>query len=176
MKKTVWQGACLAGFAAIGALLAMPPAYGAQALPRHLTGAWGTAESLFEGTAPQIFVFLAADGAGALIGSGEAPTNISEPAIPGEPAVASGPAPAVPPRAIMGFPVRATLAGDVLTLQVTYPAPAEARAKMPAFICRHDAAAVTLACRGPDGTDWTLRFRGDTIPADAAQAMALARQ
>lgn len=174
----------LIALAALLALLALPAAHGADTLPRHLAGAWGTAESLFEGTESQLFVFLAADGAGAIVGSSRAPTKVSEPTPINEATMndgstkASVAAPEVMPRAIVGFPIRARLAGDALTLQVVYPAAAKAppQAKMPVFACQHDAAAITLTCLGPDGIARTLQFRGNAIPAEAEQAMGLARQ
>ncbi|MFC5551141.1 hypothetical protein [Massilia aerilata] len=45
------------------------PIHAADALPSHLTGVWGTAESLDTGAVAQSFLHLAADGYGFAVGS-----------------------------------------------------------------------------------------------------------
>jgi hypothetical protein len=52
-------------------VLACGAAFGADAIAPHLTGAWGTSPSLFEGDSPrgETQLHLAADGLGAMAGS-----------------------------------------------------------------------------------------------------------
>lgn len=145
---------------------AQATAVAADTLPRHLAGTWGTAETLFDGTDEQLFVFLAGDGAAAVIGSRRAPAA----------ATGDGGAPGRA-RPVMGFPATASLDGDMVTLRPFDPArPLAPGAEGFAIRCRHDAAAVTLTCTGPDGVRQVLRFRGDAIPPDAAQAIDIVRK
>ena len=121
-------------------------AQAADPLPAHVAGSWGAAQTV---------MYLQADGYGLMAGS--------TPPVEG----ANGSADA---RAIIGFPVRATLDGDTLLLRPSLPkgAPAENAA----MTCRYDAAAPSFTCTGPDKTPFVLRRLGETLPAEATSTIA----
>jgi len=134
-------------------------------LPAALTGFWGTADSLYEGSAAQNHLHLMADGVGILVGSTPAPQRIH--GSPGD----GGPT----PRAVIGFPVRATFADAVLTVQPLSLQPQDAeKARRAVFSCRYQADVPALECGMPNKRSLTLTRRADTSPADiAAQIEAM---
>jgi hypothetical protein len=145
-------------------------AQAADVVPAHLTGTWGTAESLYAGTAAQNEMMLQANGFGLIAGSGTAPRRLDG-VDDGKPAL----------RAIIGFPVRATVDGDTLTARPFLPAgaPADQAAKLASAVisCRYSAAGPTLTCTGPDGVAFAMHRRSETIPEEAATMIgALAAQ
>jgi hypothetical protein len=146
-------------------LLAQASTHAADTLPRQLAGTWGTGQTLYEGTAEQMFAYLATDGAAAVIGSGRAPATV--PTDGGVPP---------PARPVMGFPAVATLDGDTLTLRPFMPGAPAPVPDSAVLRCRHDSAAVTLTCSGPDGVRHVLRYRGEAIAPEAAQAMEAVRK
>jgi hypothetical protein len=140
------------------------PAHATDALPSHLAGVWGTAESLYTGTAAQNFVHLDADGFGFAVGSGA--VRRLEGKDDGKPA----------PRPVIGFPVRATLAGDTLTLRPYLPGQIdETQAARMLISCRYDASAPALTCTGPDGVAMRMRRLADKVDAEVAQQIAAVR-
>lgn len=128
-------------------------------LPAALTGFWGTADSLNEGTASQGHLHLMADGVGALIGSTPAPQRIDGAPGDGRPA----------PRAVIGFPVLATFADAVLTVQPLALRPRDAeKARHAVFSCRYQADVPALECGMPNKSMLTLTRRANAVPADVA--------
>lgn len=133
----------------------------AEVFPVHLIGTWGTAQSLYEGTDKQTEVHLLADGYGIVVGSTQVPQRaggISD----GKPG----------PRAILGFPVRAALNGEVLMLRVLWPAKAPVQdSEGPALACHYAPAGPTLACTGPDGVPMMLKRRSEVVSAETTQTI-----
>ena len=132
----------------------------AAGLPAPFVGTWGTAGSLLEGTEEQMFVYLAADGLGAVVGSGRVAANATADARNARP--------------VIGFPVRAQADGNALVLRVHEPGrpvPPDG----PTFQCRRDDAAKTLTCTGPDGVAKVLRFQSVTLPPEAEKELAAVR-
>jgi len=142
--------------------------HAADTLPDRLAGSWGTSASLFDGDTAQSLLHLAADGYGVMAGS-------SAPAKP----LLDHPDGGHAPRAVIGFPVRATLDGDTLTLQpFAMPgAPAEEAAKAAriALACRYESPGPTLTCMGPDGTTIAMRRLGTTLAPDVAAVIESVR-
>lgn len=139
-------------------------AHGADTLPVHIAGSWGTAASLYAGDSAQNLMHLRADGYGMMAGSAP-PAKRLDGDDDGKPA----------PRAVIGFPVRAALDGDMLTVHPFLPegasADAAAQAARVAIACRYAAADPTLTCTGPDGTPFVLRRLGATLAPDVAAAI-----
>jgi hypothetical protein len=118
-------------------------AHAADPLPADVAGSWGAAQTV---------LYLQADGYGLMAGSTP-------------PAEEAGSA-----RAIIGFPVRATLDGDTLRLRPFLPKGAPAESVV--MLCRYDAAAPTFTCTGPDKTPIVLRRLGAALPPEAATTIA----
>jgi hypothetical protein len=139
--------------------------HAADIIPADVAGSWGTAASLDAGDTEQSVLHLQADGYGMMAGS-TPPAKRMDGVDDGKPG----------PRAVIGFPVRATLDGDTLQLRPFLPrgAPAEqaAQAARAVFNCRHDAAGLTLACTVPDGKPLVLHRLGATLPPEAAAMIA----
>jgi hypothetical protein len=138
----------------------MASAAHAADLPAPFVGTWGTAASLFEGTEEQMFVYLAADGLGAVVGSGSVAANATADARNARP--------------VIGFPVRAQADGKALTLRVHEPGrpvPPDG----PTLHCSRDDAAHTLTCTGPDGVAKVLRFQSATLPPETEKELAAVR-
>ncbi|MEW7849045.1 hypothetical protein AB2N08_10130 [Massilia aurea] len=155
--RLAWQGVLLAvagcwhGVAGAG-----------EALPSHLTGTWGTAESLYVGNTGQTDLHLAADGVGIMVGSTPPPQRIS--------GVDDG---TPPPRALIGFPVRATLGGTVLTVRPMALDPKDAaRAARSVVTCSIDLAGPTLTCVGPKGPAMVMRRRSAVMSGEEARMLA----
>ena len=140
-------------------------AHASDTLPAHVAGSWGTADSLHAGDAAQTVMYLQDDGYGLMAGS-TPPTKRLDGTDDGKPG----------PRAIIGFPVRATLDGDTLQLRPFLPkgAPADQADKVAQILmtCRYDAAAPSFTCTGPDKTPFVLRRLGATLPAEATSTIA----
>lgn len=118
-------------------------AHAADTLPAHIAGSWSSAQTV---------MYLQADGDGLMAGS-------APPAREADNA-----------RAIVGFPVRATLDGDTLLLRPSLPngAPVE----NVVMTCRYDATAPAFTCTGPDKTPFILRRLGATVPPAATSTLA----
>ncbi|USX26130.1 hypothetical protein NHH73_26795 [Oxalobacteraceae bacterium OTU3CINTB1] len=139
--------------------------HGANALPRYLTGTWGTAESLYAGETGQTELLLLADGFGAMQGS-TPPASRIDGSDDGKAA----------PRAIIGFPLRATADGDTITAKPFLPGGQQA-AEMAriAISCRYEAAGPTLTCIGPSGVPMVMSRRSDTVAPEAAKIIEALR-
>jgi hypothetical protein len=134
-------------------------------LPTGLAGTWGTAESLYAGTTAQSALQLEADGFGILVGS-TPPAKRLDGVDDGKPL----------PRAVIGFPVRASLDGDTLTLGAYWPGKIDAvQAERMHLSCRYDAVTPALTCTGPDKVAMVMRRLSDTVDADAAKMIAVVR-
>lgn len=134
-------------------------------LPVHLTGTWGTAASLHEGDAGQSQLHLDADGYGVMVGSTPRPTRIDGKDHEG---------PQV--RAVIGFPLRATLDGTTLTARVVALDPKDAeKARRIEITCRHEATSPTLTCRGPGREPVVMRRFSETVPAEVARTLEQVR-
>lgn len=129
----------------------------ADRVPAGLTGAWSNEALTYTGNNEQTTLYLQADGHGLLIGS-QAASRLDG-ADDGKP----------PPRAVVGFPVDATVDGVTLTLQPFVPGQKQvAPDPRMRFACVHDAANATLTCTGPDRKAMVMQRRGDTIPPEMA--------
>jgi hypothetical protein len=135
------------------------PVHAADVLPRHLTGTWGTAESLYAGVTGQTELLLLPDGLGAMRGS-------TPPALRAD-GIDDG---KVAPRAIVGFPLRATADGDTITAKPFLPGGQQAAEVSRVTIsCRYESAGPTLTCIGPDGVPMVMRRVSDTVAPEAVQ-------
>jgi hypothetical protein len=140
------------------------PVHAADVLPASLTGVWGTAESLDSGTAAQSFFHLDADGFGFAVGSGGVQRMDGK--DDGKPM----------PRPVIGFPVRATLDGDALTLRPFLRGQIDdAQSARMLIACRYDAAAPALTCTGPDGMEMHMRRLADKVDAKVEEQIAAIR-
>lgn len=153
-------------------LLAMAMAYAwqlsanaADILPAYLVGTWGTAASLYEGTTGQSQMHLQADGFGVMVGS-TPPAMRQDGVDDGKPA----------PRAIVGFPVRATLEGDVLKAQPFLPTQQGQQGSAPLIVCRYETAGPALICTGPDKVPMPMKRYSATVPAEVASTIASIRR
>ncbi|SEN61686.1 hypothetical protein SAMN05428959_102626 [Duganella sp. CF517] len=105
MKLRTITGTTASALGLLALFLTWPVgAHATDVLRRHLTGTWGTAASLHAGATGQTELLLLADGFGVLSGS-------TPPAVRRD-GIDDGKA---PPRAIIGFPLRATADGDTIT-------------------------------------------------------------
>ncbi|CAH0155329.1 hypothetical protein SRABI118_00619 [Massilia sp. Bi118] len=144
------------------------PLHAADALPSYLTGVWGTAESLDTGTAAQSFLHLAADGYGFAVGSG--PVKRMDGKDGG------GDDGKQLPRPVIGFPVRAMLDGDLLTLLPYWPGKIdEAQAARQVLSCRYDASAPALNCTTVNGVAIRLQRRAEQLDAETAKQIEAVR-
>ncbi|PQO90731.1 hypothetical protein C5614_27670 [Massilia phosphatilytica] len=134
-------------------------AQAADPLPAHVAGSWGTADSLHAGDAAQTVMYLQADGDGLMAGSAP-PAKRADGVDDGKSA----------PRAIIGFPVRATLDGDALQLRPFLPKGAPVGDVV--MLCRYDAATPAFTCTGPDKVPIVLRRLGATLPPEATSTIA----
>jgi hypothetical protein len=137
----------------------------ADLLPTHLIGTWGTGESLYAGTTAQNEFYLQGDGFGIAAGS-TPPTGRIDSIQDGQRA----------PRAIIGFPVRATLDGDRLTVRPSLSGQEQVKQAAAMVIsCQYGAANLTLACVGPDGAVFIMKRREKTVPTEVAQMIEALR-
>ncbi len=142
----------------------------ADGLPAHLTGAWGTAESLYAGTVAQYELLLLADGFGTFTGSSPPMTHNSGPDK-------GKPAPHM--RAVLGLPLRATFEGDILKVRPFIPAghvrPGDngPTAEQMAFTCRYEEKQKTLRCSGvgPQRMEMVMRRCLDALPAETLEML-----
>jgi hypothetical protein len=148
------------------AVVAANSANAANAIPDHLTGVWGTAESLWAGTVAQFELQLQADGFGMFAVS-------TKPATRTDGKDHDGPA----PRVIMGLPLRATFEGNVLTAQPfippgirrsgdNAPRPEEMR-----FSCRYQAESLSMTCSGPKQAEVVVKRRSETLPVQTTELL-----
>ena len=140
------KGALLLALAAACPL----PAMADDVIPSHLTGVWGTAESLFAGTTAQAELYLEGDGFGLIAGSSP-PSTINAGPVKGKPGR----------RVTMGVPLRATLEGVTLTAQPFNPGNPQDTG--PAVSCRYEAAGPTLRCTAPDRSEWIMKRRSASL-------------
>ncbi|SDF54952.1 hypothetical protein SAMN05428966_1176 [Massilia sp. PDC64] len=140
-------------------------AHAADTLPAHVAGSWGTAESLQAGDTAQTVLYLQTDGYGLMAGS-TPPAKRMDGVDDGKPG----------PRAIIGFPLRATLDGATLHLRPfsLQGAPADQAAKVANIVmtCRYDAGVPSIACEGPDKASLVLHRLGATLPPEATSTIA----
>lgn len=142
----------------------------ADGLPAHLSGAWGTAESLYAGTVAQYELLLLADGFGSFTGSSRPATHISGP-DKGKPAPDR--------RVVLGLPLRATFEGDILKVQPFIPAghvrPRGDRptAEQLAFTCRYEETKKILRCSGvgPQRMEMVMKRYLDALPAETLEML-----
>lgn len=145
--------------AALGALLAALHLCAAaeEALPDYLTGFWGTAASLYAGTAKQVHFHIRADGYGIFAGS-SSPGIRADGVDDGKPA----------PRAIIGFPFKATLEGEALIVHPFLPGQKLTQKQASLVItCRYEAEGPSLTCAGPDPKEpaMIMSRQSEAIPA-----------
>lgn len=132
------------------------PALADDLVPSHLTGMWGTADSLFAGTTEQAEIYLQADGFGLLAGS-SAPSTIT-----------SGPDKRKPgPRVTLGVPFRSGLDGATLTIVPFNPGYRKDRG--PSVICRYQEADATLHCNVDDKKSWIMKQRSAALDPQTLQ-------
>lgn len=135
-------------------------------IPAHLAGVWGTAESLYVGTAAQSELYLQADGLGVVRSSSKAPARIG-----------GTPSAEPEPRLIVGLPLRARLDGNVLMAQPFLPPgllpPGHKAPDMDAMkmSCRYQAQEATLTCIGPDRVEMVMKRRSETLPPEAMELL-----
>ena len=134
-------------------------------LPAHLTGTWGTAASLHEGDTGQSQLHLDVDGYGVMVGSTPRPTRIDGKDDDGSHV-----------RALIGFPLRATLDGTTLTARVVGLDRKDAeKARRIEITCRYEATSLTLTCRGPGREPVVMRRFSETVLAEVAQTLEQVR-
>ncbi|MQA39223.1 hypothetical protein [Rugamonas aquatica] len=132
-------------------------AHAAEGLPAHIAGTWATGASLFEGTAEQAEMYFLADGYGMMAGSASAPRRVDG-VDDGKPA----------PRAIVGWPVTATLDGDTLQVRPLLPK-GETKGAGAVIPCHREAAEPKLVCTGLDGKQIIMARRSESVPNDVAE-------
>jgi hypothetical protein len=140
----------------------------ADTLPARLTGTWSTSATPETDRAAHNEIYLEADGFGAAVGSAPA-VRLANGVDDGTPA----------PRAVLGFPLRASSDGDALTLHAFPPnstaAEQAAKAARLTIACRYDPGAAALACTGPDGKAFIMHRHSETVPDDVARVIASVR-
>lgn len=148
------------------------PVRAADALPDALAGTWSTVPASSDPQVARTDLFLDTDGLGVLVGS--MPGVRKDGVDDGKPV----------PRAVVGMPVNATLAGDMLTLGVFLPPGGSAEQASKAagikIACRHaaqdNAAAATLTCTGPSLKDSLVFLHHEaTIDPEVAHMIASLR-
>ncbi|WP_137175493.1 hypothetical protein [Massilia sp. HP4] len=133
----------------------------ADVLPAHLTGTWGTAESLFAGEDEQVELRLLPDGYGVMAGSTPPARRMdgSNATVPDM-------------RIVMGFPLRATFAGDTLTARMIALDPRqEDEARRTVITCRFDAGGQTLTCTVPAGPPVLMTRRSEKVSEDTIRTI-----
>lgn len=137
----------------------------ANVLPAHLTGTWGTAESLYDGEAGQSQMHLDADGYGVMVGSTPRPSRLDGKSDEG---------PGV--RAFIGFPLRATLDGNTLAVRVVALDPKDVeKAHRAETTCRYDILGPTLTCSGPGRKPVVMKRLSETVPAEIVRTLEQVR-
>jgi hypothetical protein len=137
----------------------------ADALPDALIGAWSTSTAPAHDLDEHNDIQLEADGFGIAIGSSKAAQVAGGTGGAGQTA-----------RVILGFPFRATLDGDKLTLRAYWPGKIdEAQAAHMTIVCRYDMAAPVLTCTLPNGVTAVMRQRPDMVNAESAKMIAAVR-
>lgn len=136
----------------------------AEQVPPHLVGSWGTSESLYVGSGAQNELHLQRDGFGLMAGStpeaSQAGQKSDKPA----------------PRAVMGFPVRAGVKGDTLSLQPFMPGQDQPKELAGLLVtCHYKKTGPTLTCTGPDGVPGVMTRRTAPPSAEVASAIASIR-
>lgn len=140
-------------------------AHAADVLPVYLTGTWGTADSLYEGTDAQSAMYFLQDGFGMAVAS-TPPARRTDGSDDGKTAL----------RAIVGFPFRATWAGEILTLHPFAPEGSGRRKKLGvSFPCNYDATALTLQCAFTGSPPIVLTRRSEAVPDEILRTIESAR-
>jgi hypothetical protein len=125
----------------------------ADVLPDYMTGTWGTGSSLYEGANKQSEIYLLADGFGMLAGSTPAARRIDG-IDDGKPGL----------RAIIGFPIRATLDGNTLSVRTLLPKDRRGLKDNGITIpCQYESEGPKLACVGPDGVSIGMTRRSESV-------------
>ncbi|NYE60876.1 hypothetical protein FHW58_002028 [Duganella sp. 1224] len=142
-------------FLALLALLSVS-AHAADVVPPHLVGSWGTGASLYDGNEQQAEIYLWPDGWGLMAGS-TAPARRADGVDDGQPA----------PRALIGWPVRASMEGDMPVLRSFAPPGVPGMKAGLVIPCRYEAAPATLTCTTPaDNKTLVLKRRSAAVPAE----------
>lgn len=130
-----------------------PSANADDVLPAHLVGTWGTGASLYDGVDKQSEIYLLADGFGMAAGSTPAARR-ADGVDDGKPG----------PRAIIGFPVRAVLEGETLSVRVLLPKNQPAMKDVNAALsCRYERTSEKLTCTGPDSVPMAMTRRSVSV-------------
>jgi hypothetical protein len=125
----------------------------ADVLPDYVTGTWGTASSLYDGVNKQSGIYLLADGFGVLAGSTPAGRRVDG-INDGKPG----------PRAIIGFPVRATLDGNTLSVRTLLPKDQRGLKDNGVTIrCQYEPEGPKLVCAGQDGILIGMTRRSESV-------------
>ncbi|WP_139236531.1 hypothetical protein [Rugamonas rubra] len=125
----------------------------ADVLPDYLIGTWGTGSSLYDGASQQAEIYLLADGFGMMAGSTAAARRMDgiDDGKPG-------------PRAIIGFPVQATLDRNSLSVRRLLPKEQQGSKKDGMGIsCQYESEGPKLACAGPDGVSMMMTRRSESV-------------
>jgi len=133
----------------------------ADVLPAYLAGTWGTAESLYAGEVEQTELRLLSDGYGVMVGSTPPARRMdgSNAIVPNM-------------RIVMGFPLRATLAGNTLTARMIALDPRqEEEARRTVITCSVDATSRTLTCVKPVGPPAVMTRRSEKVSEDTIRTL-----
>lgn len=140
-------------------------AHAADVLPAHIIGTWGTGASLYDGAERQAEIYLLADGFGMAAGS-TPPAHRADGVDDGKPG----------PRAIIGFPVRAALEGDTLSLRVLLPKEQqEMKRDKLTLSCHYERAGEKLTCTGPDGVPMAMTRRSASVEEEIVRTVSQVR-
>ena len=134
-----------------------------DASPSRLIGTWASAESLYAGDTGQSELYLESDGFGIMVGS-------TKPAMLVDGSASTHPG----PRAIIGFPIRASLDGDAITLVPTILDKKNGNGPAFGIACRYEEDVPALVCATPEGL-LTLKRRSENLSAEVVQTITQLR-
>lgn len=135
-----------------------------EPMPRHLTGVWSTAESLYAGSTGQSELVLLEDGSGAIGFSSPPATSTAGPdkgrLLPNQ-------------RVILGFAFRARVEGEVLVLQPLVKPDGRGEQPPPVRLTyRQGADGATLGSPDKAIPGEALKRRSETVPEQVAGMIA----
>ncbi|GJI98262.1 hypothetical protein RugamoR57_49800 [Duganella caerulea] len=143
-----------------------PSANAVDVLPAHLVGTWGTGASLYDGVDEQTEIYLLPDGFGMAAGSTE-PARRADVLDGGKPGA----------RAIIGFPVRAVLEGETLSVRVLLPKNQPAmKDDNVGLSCRYERTGEKLTCTGPDGVPMAMTRRSASVSDEVVRTIDQVRK